>query len=1421
MANQSQWSPQELQAYISTLGFERLQHGVAVASFATDALAAASLPPPWVATRDSGGRLYFANPETATSSWQHPLEAALQSLAHVCSECLTLDQAGRETRIRSLHAEWTKEAESECANWLAAPHESGQQYYYHIVTLETVWTNPAETISAPYRFKLEALGHLYNAAYVAKLWQLTGQAQPKQHRASTAAQGASLAASLPSQPLPRADESVDDTDSPRSSAAASSASTSRSRKDKKDKKDKKAKKERADKLGERSPSAQRLSGDLLGELSQSAAASPASPTSAASDSWSVVDGGTQEKMKSRKSRSERDPQFALMLLPGEQLAAKARKVTRSRSRRATDTPKVSEAYAAELGLQLDQDQTVDRQVWQLLQPVIQLGLPSPWSCGAHDEDGNILYVHAGMELPRPVTEHPMQAFHVELVRTLRQAGSSRGKQQSADTKQLFGSLLRRIKAGRSGLDGFGVWRLETSGCESAGQVFVERTTGRQRSDHPKLAAASQVAVALMGLQAVWEPAIALLDGREPGKLPLGDADIWSVAAQVAEKAMADDTEAEEAKPGVSRSDEQAQQPASEHMVAAEVLQNEASTNQPQQLAASESVAFETDAQAPRPVCEKTDPEASPAKRQEVKQAAAVSDPAPFAPQEPGRPDTSSPGGKKTADAGQSLSPSAGSLEDRAVRAPQVEVSVGADAAVNDTARNAEEAAAAAAAAVEMFEGEVQQLKTERSAWKAERHQLQMQMRQAMTQHASEMSTARQQYESEHAYWQDAVAAKQQELASQKQAFEVLLQEELEEQEEQCLNVLDEELSRLSAERDKQTEEHTRVQAELTHKVDALRAEVCQGRSDAAEMLMHESGVATNELREKVNELEAQAGHLYQQEVAVLRQEQHSIHSEHEQVLRSLQLRNRILQDELLAAAEDAVATPGLHEGDPRLAEERREWLAVEMRTKLEATAEAQKQQEQHELLASELLEAKAATAVAEELAAECQAQEQLERELVISLRSASQEQEEELASSATIQRFLAEEVREALECKDAHQQLEQALKNQPAHAAAMAPQSLPKAAPPQVEAAGKAAKAAAASSSKVYTRAWSSPTQLRVGGERRRQQQWQPAAPVRGGQRRTPASGSHSRDVPAQQFWRRTPCVDELGVEKPPVVAALPEVLTPEKQEALMRVKADGRHLKALSEDMRQDADVVKAAVRSHGLALAYAPEPMRRDRDVVGAAVRAHGLALACAAKELRADPHIVLKAVRSHGLALHHAEKELRSHREIVMAAVESHGLALQYASEELCGDRSLVLAAVKAHPVALIYASQDLQMDPDVLTACASKTSRSRSRSRSATPEAAAIRSRSRRATHASSPRRLAGLPPRRLGGVDPGRRKRPPSRPSSSPALHRGAAAAQFSSSPLGQALSRRGRQLVNQGRGLNSPRQHGCDVDLWGFAAHAM
>ena len=111
----------------------------------------------------------------------------------------------------------------------------------------------------------------------------------------------------------------------------------------------------------------------------------------------------------------------------------------------------------------------------------------------------------------------------------------------------------------------------------------------------------------------------------------------------------------------------------------------------------------------------------------------------------------------------------------------------------------------------------------------------------------------------------------------------------------------------------------------------------------------------------------------------------------------------------------------------------------------------------------------------------------------------------------------------------------------------------------------------------------------------------------------------------------------------------------PEREEWLEKVKEDGNALQYVSDELKNDREIVLAAVRNNGCALGYVSDELKNDREFVLAAVRQNGWVLFYVSDELRNDKEILLAAVRQNGYALEYASDTLKGVKEIVIAIKE----------------------------------------------------------------------------------------------------------------------------------------------------------------------
>jgi hypothetical protein len=158
------------------------------------------------------------------------------------------------------------------------------------------------------------------------------------------------------------------------------------------------------------------------------------------------------------------------------------------------------------------------------------------------------------------------------------------------------------------------------------------------------------------------------------------------------------------------------------------------------------------------------------------------------------------------------------------------------------------------------------------------------------------------------------------------------------------------------------------------------------------------------------------------------------------------------------------------------------------------------------------------------------------------------------------------------------------------------------------------------------------------------------------------------------------------------------QMIKGDKRHVLQLCRLDGTLLAAASRELRDDCEVVTAAVTQNGLSLKHASRRLRDDRSVCLAAVSSaaaassattttgpgesesgdsgqNGLALRFCGRELRDDEAVVAAAVADDPRAFALASKGRRGDQKLALAAVGRRGSLLQHCSRELQGDASVV--------------------------------------------------------------------------------------------------------------------------------------------------
>jgi hypothetical protein len=121
-----------------------------------------------------------------------------------------------------------------------------------------------------------------------------------------------------------------------------------------------------------------------------------------------------------------------------------------------------------------------------------------------------------------------------------------------------------------------------------------------------------------------------------------------------------------------------------------------------------------------------------------------------------------------------------------------------------------------------------------------------------------------------------------------------------------------------------------------------------------------------------------------------------------------------------------------------------------------------------------------------------------------------------------------------------------------------------------------------------------------------------------------------------------------------------------EFREALSAVSKCGSDLKIVSEDLRNNSEIVRAAVSNCGLALEFAGDDMQDRESVVVCAIINCGMALQHASERLRDNIGIVATAVYENPGAIRYASKRLRDNPQLLASFIISPEM-MEFAKED----------------------------------------------------------------------------------------------------------------------------------------------------------
>jgi len=118
----------------------------------------APLPHPWTEHADKKGRIFYWNPASRHSSWQHPLTPSHKSL--LASYRRVAQEEDRQAAVAAELQAFQQQVEEEIGRWRQSHAPDGTPYFYKIGTQSTRWDNPRDELMSHMDLRVTMLSEL-------------------------------------------------------------------------------------------------------------------------------------------------------------------------------------------------------------------------------------------------------------------------------------------------------------------------------------------------------------------------------------------------------------------------------------------------------------------------------------------------------------------------------------------------------------------------------------------------------------------------------------------------------------------------------------------------------------------------------------------------------------------------------------------------------------------------------------------------------------------------------------------------------------------------------------------------------------------------------------------------------------------------------------------------------------------------------------------------------------------------------------------------------------------------------------------------------------------------------------------------------------------------------------------------------------
>jgi len=149
-----------------------------------------------------------------------------------------------------------------------------------------------------------------------------------------------------------------------------------------------------------------------------------------------------------------------------------------------------------------------------------------------------------------------------------------------------------------------------------------------------------------------------------------------------------------------------------------------------------------------------------------------------------------------------------------------------------------------------------------------------------------------------------------------------------------------------------------------------------------------------------------------------------------------------------------------------------------------------------------------------------------------------------------------------------------------------------------------------------------------------------------------------------------------------------------------------------MSEEITNDIEVIKAAIKSHNQAFSYIPDKWKSNKEILDLVISAEisDSSFEHFPESYRDDKNVALKAVKDDAGCSRYLSMRLKDDKELALIAINDRGIYLEEFSERVRDDKEVVLKALKNDTWRCLSSVSDrLKSDIDVVIAAVSYDNR----------------------------------------------------------------------------------------------------------------